>query len=763
MRINDAYMKLPLRFEANQGQTDQAVRYISRGPGYSLFLTSAEAVLALSRHVKPEGKHPNLLSHRDGFIPTSSAEQTAISMRFLGSDSEAEVKGEQELLCRVNYFKGNDPAKWRTDVPTYSRVKYKGIYPGIDLLYYGNQQQLEYDFVVGAGTDPTQIRFAFEGADKPEINADGELVLHTPLGEVHQKKPLLYQEEGGVRREVAGRYVVGGAGEVSFEVGEYDRGKELVIDPVLLYSTYLGGNDFDGGLGIAVDKSGLTYVSGFTDSTNFPTRNQFQSDQPSEDAFVTVLDTSKAGDASLLYSTYLGGSGFDSGGNIAVDKFGRAYVAGFTDSTDFPTRNPFQATKQGGDTDAFVTVLDTRASGDASLVYSTYLGGSSDEFGGPIAVDKFGRAYVTGGTDSANFPTRNPFQGELQNPEGIFDDFVTVLDTTVSGEAGLVYSTYLGGSSDEDGTDIAVDEFGRAYVAGETLSSDFPTRNQFQGAGGDFDTTVTVLDTRASGDASLLYSTYLSGSNEDAGRGIAVDKSGLAYVSGFTRSVDFPTRNAFQDKLQNAEGETDAFVTVLDPKTSGDASLVYSTYLGGSSRDGSAGIAVDKFGLVYVTGDTASTDFPTRNPIQGAEGDLDAFVTVLDTREAGQASLIFSTHLGGSGRDDGRDIAIDKFGRAYITGSTASTDFPTMNAQQPDFGGPLRDAYVSVIDICDSKQHLNNGNDKKCNDSNGSNISNINRGSSMRPPAVDAVGEISRPERGMTFQNRLRRRHLTGW
>ena len=242
-RINDAYVKLPLRFEANQGQTDQPVKYISRGPGYSLFLTSGEAVLALSRHVRLEGKQPNLLSRRDRSTPTSSTEQAAISMRFLGSDSAAEVKGEQELPCRVNYFKGNDPAKWRTDVPTYSRVKYKGVYPGVDLIYYGNQQQLEYDFVVSAGADPRQIRFAFEGADKPEINADGELVLHTPLGEVQQKKPLLYQEEGGARREVEGRYVVGGAGDVSFEVGEYDRGKELVIDPVLLYSTYLGGSD----------------------------------------------------------------------------------------------------------------------------------------------------------------------------------------------------------------------------------------------------------------------------------------------------------------------------------------------------------------------------------------------------------------------------------------------------------------------------------------------------------------------------------------
>jgi Beta-propeller repeat len=289
-RINDAYMELPLRFEANQGQTDQAVRYISRGPGHSLFLTSGEAVLALSRHVRPEGKPPNLLSRRDRSTPTSSAEQAAISMRFLGSDSAAEVKGEQELPCRVNYFKGNDPAKWRTDVPTYSRVKYKGVYPGVDLIYYGSQQQLEYDFVVSAGADPGQIRFAFEGADRPEINAGGELVLNTPLGEVQQKKPLLYQEEGGVRREVEGRYVVGGAGDVSFEVGEYDRGKELVIDPVLLYSTYLGGDSFEIGDGIAVDKSGRAYVTGETLSTDFPTVNALQPTFGSfHDVFVSEL------------------------------------------------------------------------------------------------------------------------------------------------------------------------------------------------------------------------------------------------------------------------------------------------------------------------------------------------------------------------------------------------------------------------------------------------------------------------------------------
>jgi hypothetical protein len=609
-------------------------------------------------------------------------------MRFLGSDSAAEVKGEQELPCRVNYFKGNDPAKWRTDVPTYSRIKYKGVYPGVDLIYYGNQQQLEYDFVVSAGADPRQIRFAFEGADKPEINSDGELVLRTPLGEVQQKKPLLYQEEGGVRREVAGRYVVGGAGDVSFEVGEYDRGKELVIDPVLLYSTYLGGDSFDFAGGIAVDKSGRAYIAGSTASTNFPTRNQFQGDQPDLDAFVTVLDTTAAGDASLIYSTYFGGSDFEFGNGIAVDKSGRAYITGSTGSTDFPTRNQLQSDQPFSD--AFVTVLDTTASGDASLLYSTYLGGDGFDFGLGIAVDKSGRAYVTGGSDSTDLPTRNQLQGD----QPFSDAFVTVLDTTASGDASLVYSTYLGGSGNESGHAIAVDKSGRAYVTGSTfLSTDFPTRNQFQGHQPGEDAFVTVLDTKASGDASLVYSTYLGG-DSSVGNGIAVDKSGRAYITGSTSSENFPTRNQFQGD----QPDLDAFVTVLDTTASGDASLVYSTYLGGSDFDFANAIAIDKSGRAYVTGETVSTDFPTRNPLQGHQPGEDSFVTVLDTSASGDDSLVCSTYLGGSDHDAGTGIAVDESGLAYVTGETLSADFPTVNALQPTFGS-FQDAFVSKLSI----------------------------------------------------------------
>jgi hypothetical protein len=326
----------------------------------------------------------------------------------------------------------------------------------------------------------------------------------------------------------------------------------------MIYSTYLGGSDFDFGLGIAVDKSGRAYVTGGTDSTDLPIRNQLQGDQPFSDAFVTVLDTTAAGDASLVYSTYLGGNGNESGHAIAVDKSDRAYVTGSTFlSTDFPTRNQFQGQQPGED--SFVTVLDTKASGDASLVYSTYLGGDSS-VGNGIAVDKSGRAYITGSTSSANFPTRNPFQGNLQGPEFDLDAFVTVLDTTAAGDASLIYSTYLGGSDFDFGLGIAVDKSGRAYVTGETVSTNFPTRNQLQGHLPGEDSFVTVLDTRAAGDASLVFSTYLGGSDHDAGTGIAVDESGLAYVTGETLSTDFPTVNALQPTFGSLQ---DAFVSKL--------------------------------------------------------------------------------------------------------------------------------------------------------------------------------------------------------
>jgi hypothetical protein len=577
-----------------------------------------------------------------------------------------------------NYFLGNDPKKWHTDVPNYARVEAKGVYRGIDLAYYGNQRKLEYDFIVAPGADPGQVQLAWEGADSLRVNQEGDLVIATRLGDMVQKKPQVYQEVGGKQVEVATRYQVLPDQRVKFELARYDRKRELRIDPVvLLYSTYLGGSGEDQSRGIAVDTAGSAYVTGFTRSSDFPTQSAYQGTRTGEyDVFVTKL--SPAGDA-LVYSTYLGGSDDESGIGIAVDGAGSAYITGSTESTDFPTQSPYQATLQGS-SDVFVTKLGP--SGNA-LAYSTYLGGGSLESGVAIAVDGAGAAYVTGHTESTNFPTQSPCQATRQ---GGGDAFVTKL--TPAGSA-LAYSTYLGGGSiDEAGSGIAVDGAGSAYVTGYTSSTNFPTHSAYQATKqGGRDAFVTKLT--PSGNA-LAYSTYLGGSGDDWGGGIAVDGAGSAYVTGTTGSTNFPTQSPFQATLQG--GYYDVFVTKLTP--AGNA-LAYSTYLGGSGYDGAVGIAVDAAGSAYVAGNTNSADFPTQSPYQATNqgGMYDAFVTKLSP--AGNAPA-YSTYLGGTDEEMSYGIAVDGAGAAYITGLTWSADFPTQSPFQGALQG-VDDVFVTKL------------------------------------------------------------------
>ena len=671
-RVSEAYGNLPLSFEANHSQTDPAVKFISRGSGYSLFLTPTEAVLTLrngDRRIESDDLRspgsPTRTSH------PSSRPDTVLRMKLVGANpgQEPQITGLEELPGKVNYFIGNDPKKWRTNVSTYAKVKYQNVYPGVDLVYYGKQRQLEYDFVVKPGADPNWIRLGFDGAKTIRIDESGDLILTTKGGEVRQQKPVVYQKMAGSRQEIAGSYAVKADREVGFEIGTYDLSQPLVIDPVLSYSTYLGGNSGDSGEGITVDSVGNAYVTGLTSSADFPTLNAYQASIGGGiNAFVTKLTAS----GGLSYSTYLGGSSDDRGFDIAVDSSGNAYVTGFTGSTNFPTLNAFQAS-YGGTGDAFVTKLT--ASG--GLSYSTYLGGDESDLGHGITVDSVGNAYVTGYARSSNFPILNAFQAS--NAGGITDAFVTKL--TASG--GLSYSTYLGGSGgagQESGQSIAVDSAGNAYVAGYTFSASFPTLNAFQpNLGGEYDAFVTKL-TATGG---LSYSTYLGGGSGDSPAGIAVDSAGNAYVAGSTQSGNFPTLNAFQASYGGA------FVT----KLTASGGLSYSTYLGGDGGSGGAGIAVDSAGNAYVTG-SAGSNFPILNAFQASNaGNYDAFVTKLT---AG-GWLNYSTFLGGAGDDVGQGIAIDSVGNAYVTGSTRSTNFRTMNAFQPGYGGGFNDAFVAKI------------------------------------------------------------------
>ncbi|OFV91359.1 MAG: hypothetical protein A3H28_11940 [Acidobacteria bacterium RIFCSPLOWO2_02_FULL_61_28] len=757
--VLETYGRLPLSFEANHGQTDGSVKFLSRGNGYTLFLTANEAVLTLRRSQESEVRSQNQSPDREGggihpsrtnpssarlpraesrgqrvgypqvtqippiVIPRSvsdegpvrsspsvpsaksadlyrlAVDETAVlRMKLVGANPNPAVTGLAELSGKSNYFIGNDPSKWRTNVPTYAKVKYEDVYPGIDLVYYGapapagrGQRQLEYDFVVAPGADPRAITLDFAGAQRMEIDPQGELALQTSAGEVRLHKPVVYQEVGGIRQMVDGHYVRRGKEVVGFAVASYDPRHPLIIDPVLVYSTYLGGSGNDRGFGIAVDTSGNAYVTGDTQSATFPgtSASSFQAAiDGGLDAFITKLN---AAGSSLVYSTYLGGSGSTSGNGIAVDSLGNAYVTGWTESGNFPgtSSSPIQSAFAGVQ-DAFVTKLNAAGS---ALVYSTYLGGSSGENYHPqagIAVDPSGNAYVTGTTFSRDFPLVNAFQPAYG---GSWDAFVAKLNPAGSA---LVYSTYLGGSGTDKGFGIAVDSSGNAYVTGGTGSTNFPTANALQAAfaGGapdafsGADAFVTKLN--AAGSA-LVYSTYLGGSSVDQGNGIAVDSTGNAYVTGDTLSGNFPTANAFQSTLR---GHYNAFVTKLN---AAGTALVYSTYLGGGA-EGGHGIAVDSAGNAYVTGTTfGSTDFPTANAFQAALGGADdAFAAKLDTNATGVASLVYSTYLGGNSFEERSSIAVDSSGNAYVTGYTTSANFPTANAFQAAFGGST-DAFVSKI------------------------------------------------------------------
>jgi hypothetical protein len=662
VRMSQTYGKLPLHFEANKGQIDEQVKFLARGKGHTIFLTPSETVLV--------------------FAQREHNARTALRMTFVGANPEPRLVGAEELPGKANYFVGNDPAKWRTNVPTYAKVHYENVYPSIDLIYYGNQRQLEYDFVVGPGADPKRIVLAFRGADKLEVDATGDLVLHTSGGVVRQRKPFIYQEVDGVRREIAGGYVLKDARRVGFEVATYDASRRLVIDPVLFYSTYLGGSSTDGGGGVAVDAAGNAYTTGITSSTNFPTTaGAFDTTGGGAgDAFVTKLNPTGSG---LVYSTYFGGSNDDFGRGIAVDAMGNAYVTGSTASTDLPTTlGAFQTAFGGSRTDAFVMKLNPTGSG---LVYSTYLGGSREEGGLALAVDALGTAYVTGETDSGNFPTT---PGAFQTTLGIGRSaFVTKLDPAGSA---LVYSTYLGGSQIDSGRGIAVGATGNAYVTGFTSSSDFPTTpGAFQTTlGGGLAAFVTKVDPTGS---ALVYSTYLGSGGTD-GNAIAVDTAGNAYITGSTASTDFPTTaGAFQ--TTGGGSFNDAFVTKLNATGSG---LVYSTYLGGTEPDGGFGIAVDSAGNAYVGGTTQSTDFPTTSGAFQTTlgGGLDTFMTKLNPTGSG---LVYSTYLGGSDDDRGSPIAVDTFGNATVTGLTLSTDFPTTPGAFQTILGGGEDAFVAKI------------------------------------------------------------------
>jgi uncharacterized repeat protein (TIGR01451 family) len=689
-RAVEALAALPMRFEPNVGQAPSEVRYVARGTGYALFLTDSEAVLSLARDDADRPDKPGLLDAE----PEAAAPQRALRLRWSGARAGARAAGVDELPSRSNYFVGADPAKWRAGVANFARVRYEGVYEGVDAVFYGDQGRLEYDFVVAPGADPDQIRVRFEGADGVSLDENGDLVLRVGGGEVRQYRSSVYQHAAGGRRPVAARYVLGADGEVAIDVGAYDPALPLVVDPVLEYATYLGGTAaYDDAEFVAVDASGAAYVTGVTRATNFPaTPGAFDTshDGGGFDAYVAKI---APGGGSLVYATYLGGDGFDAGTGIAVDASGAAYVSGGTSSglaVAFPTTPGAYDTSYNGGNDVFVAKVHPNG---ASLVYSTFLGGDTNDSTNDIAIDAAGAVYVAGMTSDgpgADFPTTAGAFDTTFN--GGSDAFVAKL--AVDGSA-LAYSTLVGGATNDFGRSIGVDASGAAYVAGQTSGpmSTFPTTpGAFDPSynGGNNDVFVTKLAVDGS---ALTYSTFLGSPGGELTWAMAVDGAGSAYVMSGTFSSMFPTTPGAYDTTHN--GDSDLVVTKLAPD---GASLVYSTYLGGSNyEEGYGGLAVDGAGAAYVTGATYSTDYPTTPGAYDTslEGGGDAFVTKLAPNGA---SLAYSTFLGGtSGYENGYGIAADASGAAYVVGVTGAVDFPTVGALPSSTPDRTNNAFVTKL------------------------------------------------------------------
>jgi hypothetical protein len=678
-------------------QTDNAdVKFLARGDGYIFFLTEKAVVFSM-------GKDP---------------QSTAIMrMSLLGANSSPSFSGMEELPGKNNYFIGNKPENWHTNIPTYRTVSEHDIYPGIDLVYYGTQRQLEYDFVIAPGVSPNQIQIAFSGAKNLHADAKGDLLLSTAgKDDVRLHKPVAYQQIGNEKQLVAANYVLNGKDGVSFAIGNYDQRRPLIVDPILAYSTYLGGSGIDTANAIALAPDNTAFIAGATFSTNFPAVHALQPsdgggvDFP-QDAFVSKIS---ADGSTLLYSTYLGGENTDIAHGIAVDNSGNAYVVGSTVSPHFPVGPFFINGLCGGDgrcgaswnpgghvvTNGFVTKLNAAGS---AILYSGYIGEYDDVFAQAIAVDKDNNAYITG-IVSPDFVPTVPIIPPAEPPPP-FPITASAFQPTIVGNNAFVmkigsignnilYSSYLGGSIEDIGYGIGLDSSANVYVTGLTYSTDLATtagalQPTYGGAGDAF---VGKVNTNASGAASLNFLTYFGGSGLDQGNAIAVDTAGNAYVAGSTASTAFGfTANGFQT---TSNGEGDAFIAKLT--TTG--AISYFTYLGGTKADAATGIAVDSTANVYVTGSTVSTDFPTAGAVfqpNYGGGNADSFVAKLDP--SGK-TLLYSSYLGGTNTELATGIAVDTTGSAYVTGQTCSEDFPLANPLQDVPGGNC-DAYVAKISI----------------------------------------------------------------
>lgn len=714
-----SFSGMPLFFEPQEAAVGEPAGFLARGQNYHFLITPNSARIALC---KTESDSNDLLSHASRIMHRDSTSR-CIQMEMVGSSPYARIRGDGPLGGKMNYLIGSDSAEWRTALPVFSKVQLEDVYPGINLIYYGNQHQLEYDFVIAPHADPENIALHFDGVDKIEINRDGELVLTLAAEEIRFHRPVLYQEVRGARQSINGAYQFKDARTVAFSVGQYDQDLPLIIDPVLSYSTYFGGNFGDLALGVKVftdtNQNSFVYLAGETLSRKFPFTNFVGSDPTfnggkiNGDAFVAKLS---ADASNLVYFTYIGGSEDDGALDLAVDASGNAFITGFTDSTNFPTLNAaFPKIKGFRDpsfhtypTDAFVTELDP----NGGLVYSTYLGGSRPDVAGAIALDSSGNAYITGYTYSGDFPTNSTVFSNIVTVVGYTNRLsgsndIFVAEIGPSGQ-GLLYMTLFGGTGLDAGEGIAADDSGHVYVAGYTGSTNFyRTPNALPGTNGlgireingmtnavrfyrgvrnvPFDAFLARFNTALSGTNSVEYSTLFGGKNNDAAFRIALYSNTDVIITGNSRSPDFPTNFPFHLRSDAGAGNSDAFLARFhfDPVdiTANPPSIVYSTLFGGASEDVGWDLSLDAVGNVYVVGTTASADFPTTNGAPFLHTNhialRDVFVTAFSNDASG---LIYSVEIGGNNEDFGYGIAVDPAGSAYIVGRTVSKNFPVTNA-----------------------------------------------------------------------------------
>jgi len=775
---------LPLWFEAGQ-----PARYTAHASDSEFTISPAGAEFTLAK---------------------KTGETAGCQLQFVGANPDAQIAGDQKLTGTINYFLGSNPGGWRANVPTFAQVRVENLYPGVNVVYYGNRQKLEYDFNLAAGISPAVIALRFDGAENVLVNAQGELVIRFSSGEVVQHPPAAYQTIHGARQEIAASYKILDAHTAAFTLGHYDHNEPLVIDPVLSYSSYFGGNYGDTAWAIAVNTNNYSiYVAGQTfstkDSNNIPplfsTPGAFQTNylggKLAGDAFVarfgSEIDTDTNSpdygnrtNLSLIYATYLGGSDDDAAYAIAVDSAGNAFITGATASTNFPIKNPISGGNEISGalnrqihrypTDAFVTELDP---GGSNLVYSTYIGGNSSEAAYGIALDSDDNAFITGFTYSSNFPV-TPYPA----PAGAFSSHQVCSNTVVNANAFIAeigtngptlnYSTYLGGTNYDVGRAIAYNN-GMLFVAGYTFSTNFPATNSLpkmefvytnfytKKVSGSFtnisggvtnygvvisnyfngqylngcatnkhnaridsasDAFVTAFAVVSPTNLSLLYSTFLGGTNDDQATSIAADANGSAYVAGWTVSTNFPYTNALSAFASNSLSfvhtngygyvlATNGFLTRIDWDGT-NTSIGYSVMFGGRGADVANGVALDPANNAYVVGSASSTNFPVlstnnisdfltaTNNSQKGRGFSDVFVIAF-TNDA--SALLYSTYLGGRKNDFGNAIAVDGFGNAYITGQTLSTNFPvttdssnSISALQTHLNG-TNDMFISIISI----------------------------------------------------------------